>query len=265
MDDAAAPPIPFLASQIEMLDAATLEPFAQNSRAHSESQIEALIEAIRFYGFTIPLLVRPDRKGLIAGHGRLAAGLRLGMTQFPALVVPADWTEEMIRAYVVWDNRSAELASWDLPVLKLELGSLSAAGFDLSLTGFSLDSLPVLDLNVGAGLPGGGGQPHTPSPGSGSLADRFGVPPFSVLNAREGWWQNRKRAWIALGIKSELGRGEGATYGAGEEITEPGLNHYRNKAKAFDDGTVKGAGRGGLSDQLAGTLKGGRKAKAGAA
>lgn len=40
------------------------------------------------------------------------------------------------------------------------------------------------------------------------LARRFIVPPFSVLNAREGEWQERKRQWLALGIKSELGRGE---------------------------------------------------------
>lgn len=39
-----------------------------------------------------------------------------------------------------------------------------------------------------------------------SLADRFGVPPFSVLDARSGQWQDRKRAWITLGIRSELGR-----------------------------------------------------------
>ena len=43
--------------------------------------------------------------------------------------------------------------------------------------------------------------------GNGKLSDRFMLPPFSVLNAREGWWQDRKRAWLALGIKSELGRG----------------------------------------------------------
>ncbi len=40
-----------------------------------------------------------------------------------------------------------------------------------------------------------------------TLAERFGIPPFSVFNAREGWWQDRKRAWIDLGIRSELGRG----------------------------------------------------------
>ena len=35
------------------------------------------------------------------------------------------------------------------------------------------------------------------------------MPPFSVLDARQGYWQDRKRAWLALGIQSELGRGEG--------------------------------------------------------
>ena len=40
-----------------------------------------------------------------------------------------------------------------------------------------------------------------------TLSDRFGVPPFSVLDARQGYWQDRKRAWLAIGIKSELGRG----------------------------------------------------------
>lgn len=40
------------------------------------------------------------------------------------------------------------------------------------------------------------------------LAQTFAYPPFSVLNAREGWWQERKRQWLALGIKSEVGRGE---------------------------------------------------------
>lgn len=46
------------------------------------------------------------------------------------------------------------------------------------------------------------------------------IPPFSVLNAREGWWQDRKSAWIALGIQSELGRGENAL-GFSDTILSP--------------------------------------------
>ena len=40
------------------------------------------------------------------------------------------------------------------------------------------------------------------------LQDRFIIPPFSVLDTRQGYWQDRKRKWIALGIKGELGRGD---------------------------------------------------------
>ena len=53
---------------------------------------------------------------------------------------------------------------------------------------------------------------------AGPLAERFEFPPFSVLNAREGEWQERKRAWIALGIQSELGRGTAADYSTGERL-----------------------------------------------
>ncbi len=45
-------------------------------------------------------------------------------------------------------------------------------------------------------------------PRQNALARRFTVPPFSVLNAREGWWQNRKAWWLALGIKGEVGRSD---------------------------------------------------------
>lgn len=61
----------------------------------------------------------------------------------------------------------------------------------------------------------------------GALKKRFLIPPFSVLNAREGAWQERKRAWVALGIKSELGRGgetgSDSTYNDREWIKAKGL------------------------------------------
>jgi hypothetical protein len=82
---------------------------------------------------------------------------------------------------------------------------------------------------------------HASRPDHGSvLARTFEYPPFSVLSARDGWWQERKRQWLALGIKSELGRGggqpgmsessmTGLTWGDSPQITEKGLNYYRNR------------------------------------
>lgn len=52
------------------------------------------------------------------------------------------------------------------------------------------------------------GQPIGPTDKGGPLAQRFILPPFSVLSAREGVWQERKAAWLGLGIRSEEGRGE---------------------------------------------------------
>lgn len=49
------------------------------------------------------------------------------------------------------------------------------------------------------------GEPMSPPP-SGPVAERFTLPPFTVLDASQGWWQDRKRRWISVGIKSEVGR-----------------------------------------------------------
>jgi hypothetical protein len=56
-------------------------------------------------------------------------------------------------------------------------------------------------------------------PKRGLIADEFLVPPFSVLNAREGFWQERKQAWIGLGIKGEIGREDALTFtGAAKSV-----------------------------------------------
>lgn len=69
-----------------------------------------------------------------------------------------------------------------------------------------------------------------PTDNRAKLEQKFIVPPFSVLDTRQGYWQERKRLWLSLGIKSEIGRGEDLTY-QGEEITSDNLNYYRNKGK----------------------------------
>lgn len=68
----------------------------------------------------------------------------------------------------------------------------------------------------------------TEPPPRGKIMGRFRYPPFSVLNAREGDWQKRKRAWLALGIRSELGRFEELTW-QGDQINSHNLNFYRDK------------------------------------
>jgi hypothetical protein len=218
-------------NEVEMREVACLKPFPRNARTHSKEQVEQLAAAIREFGFTAPILISPDGE-IRAGHGRLEAARALGMTAVPTLVVGADWSAEKVRAYVIADNKLALNAGWDFEILAEELGELQALDFDIGLTGFSLDEIGALTF----------GDPETTGDADsdqaprrlGSLLERFGVAPFSVLNARDGWWQDRKRGWLALGIESEVGRGENllAMSDTANEFMSPKRARGRRKPNA---------------------------------
>ena len=184
---------------IKKVPVADLIPYARNARTHSDEQVAQLAASIREFGWTNPVLIDGER-GIIAGHGRVLAARKLGITEVPCIEI-AHMTDAQKRAYILADNKLALNAGWESELLALELGELRDDGFDIDLIGFSGDELADLlhlkELDEGSG-----------EGGDGSLAARFMIPPFSVLNAREGWWQDRKRMWLAMGIKSELGRGD---------------------------------------------------------
>lgn len=191
-----------------------LVPYARNSRTHSPEQVDQIAASMREWGWTIPVLV-DEKDMIIAGHGRILAAQKLGITNAP-LMVARGWTEAQKRAYVIADNKLALNAGWDMEKLAVEIGDLSGMGFDLNLTGFNGEELAALaDPLSGSSS---GVATDQKGPGNGSLSERFGLPPFSVLNAREGWWQDRKRAWLALGIKSENGRDDSLTFRDGEDF-----------------------------------------------
>ena len=196
-----------------------LIPYARNSRTHSAEQVAQIAASIREFGWTNPVLIDGEN-GIIAGHGRVLAAHKLGETQVPTIEL-SHMSDTQKRAYIIADNKLALNAGWDSEMLALEIEDLKEAGFDLGLTGFTLDE--IADLMPEDITQGEDGKES----GNGKLSDRFMLPPFSVLNAREGWWQDRKRAWLALGIKSELGRGGG-------DMTEPSASFKnQDKLKAF--------------------------------
>lgn len=121
-----------------------LIPDPRNARTHSKAQIAQLKSAIDAFGFTNPILV--DEAGvLIAGHGRLRAARELGLAEVPTITL-AGLTEAAKRALRIADNKIALNAGWDLDLLKMELGELSALDMDmdLTLTGFSTGELDVI-------------------------------------------------------------------------------------------------------------------------
>ena len=195
------------ADKVERRKVAELVPYARNSRTHSDEQVGQIAASIKEWGWTAPVLIDPEG-GLIAGHGRIMAAQKLGIADVPCMVAEG-WTDAQKKAYIIADNKLALNAGWDDAMLKIELGDLGDLDFDLSLTGFSDEELTAFEM-ADEPLPGEGDNEGSTA----SLADKFGIAPFSVLNAREGWWQSRKRAWLAIGIKSELGRGENGHHAA---------------------------------------------------
>ena len=129
---------------------ASLIPYAGNARTHSDAQVAQIAASIREFGFTNPILVDGEC-GVIAGHGRLLAARKLGMTEVPTLEL-AHLSPAQRRAYVLADNRLALSAGWDAEMLRLELGALQAEGFDLTLTGFDPGEIEAFLVDPTVGL-----------------------------------------------------------------------------------------------------------------
>lgn len=114
-----------------------LKPYAGNARKHSAKQIGQIAKSIKKFGFTNPILV-DEHNNVIAGHGRIAAAKQLDMSEVPTACING-LSEADRKAYVIADNRLAELADWDEGVLKLEYENILdlEPGFDLDSIGFS--------------------------------------------------------------------------------------------------------------------------------
>jgi len=125
---------------------ASLVPYARNSRTHSPQQVDKIAASIREFGFLNPIII-DGQSGIIAGHGRVMAAQKLGMKEVP-VIEAAHLTEAQKRAYVLADNRLALDAGWDDDLLKIELQDLDTEGFDLALTGFSLDEIAALTIDA---------------------------------------------------------------------------------------------------------------------
>jgi ParB-like chromosome segregation protein Spo0J len=125
---------------------AALQPRATNPRTHSKKQIRQIANSIERFGFNNPVLI--DRAGgIVAGHGRVEAAKLIGLENVPTIRLE-DLTEDEVRAYVIADNRLAELAGWDGEILAIELQGLAELDldFDLTITGFET---PEIDILIG--------------------------------------------------------------------------------------------------------------------
>lgn len=188
--------------------------------------VAAVMRSYARFGQRKAIVAKADGT-VIAGNHQLEAARQLGWEEIAVVFVDDD--DATARAYALADNRVGDLGSYDHQLLAELISSvpdLSGTGFDQAFTDAALGSLQDLPSLGFFGTDPLGGRslqdpafgsvdPVAPSP---SLAERFVVPPFSVLDARSGMWQERKRRWLGLGIRSEEGRGENLPHGIDADL-----------------------------------------------
>lgn len=168
----------------------------ENNPRHNEKAVEAVAESIKQFGFKVPIVIDKNNV-IIAGHTRAKAARLLGL-EFVPCIVADDLTPEQIKAFRLADNKTGELAEWDFEKLEKELEELTAFDVDMSLFGFDESIFESDFMDEAAEL----------EENRETLQERFIIPPFSVFDTKQGYWQDRKKIWKKI-IKSGEGRESG--------------------------------------------------------
>lgn len=204
-----------MGKQIIYKKIAEIKPYEKNPRKNDEA-VEYVANSIKEFGFKVPIVI--DKNGVIvAGHTRYKASKKLGIDTVPCIVAD-DLTDEQIKAYRLADNKVSEKAEWDYGLLEEELNGISE--IDMAL--FDFERKDPTDISEEY-------TEQTPI----TLREKFIVPPFSVLDARNGEWQKRKKSWLKI-IKSGNGRSD-VLLGKGLlELAQRGGNTQLTGTSIFD-------------------------------
>jgi len=201
-----------------------------NPRVISDENLAGLEVSVEDFGDLSGIVFNTRTGQLVTGHQRVTALRRAGATRWQAsgVLSPSGAMGGVIVHPKTGEQFPIRMVDWDEPTQRIAnlvannpavAGAFTAAALeqvaaleeDARFTALRLDALQELLAE----------QLEDPGPSSGgdgrdgaarSLTERFGVPPFSVLDARQGYWLDRKRAWIAQGIESGEGRSEGLTF-----------------------------------------------------
>jgi hypothetical protein len=136
--------------QIELWPLDRITPHDKNPRLNDDA-VDAVARSIREFGFRQPIVVDEDGV-VIIGHTRLKAAKQLGLGEVPVHVARG-LSPEKIKALRIADNKTAEIAEWNLELLPIELAELQGMDFDLGLLGFDqVELAKLLDPGVQEGL-----------------------------------------------------------------------------------------------------------------
>ncbi len=175
---------------IVKIDINNITPYKNNAKIHTLEQIEQIKKSIEEFGMNDPIAVWGEDNIIVEGHGRLEALKQLGYTEVDCIRLD-HLTDEERKAYTLAHNKLTMNTDFDFDILNSELEDI--ADIDMSDFGFNLD----FNINL---------IKKENEPNKGILQEKFLAPPFSILNASKGYWSERKKKWIQLGIKSGNGR-----------------------------------------------------------
>lgn len=122
--------------EIEQVNIVDIQPYKNNPRKN-EQAVGVVADSIKNYGFLVPVVL-DDKNIVVAGHTRIKAAMKLGMTSVPA-VYTEGLNDEQIKAFRIMDNKSNEYATWDYNLLKQEI--LDLKSIDVELTGFKQEEI----------------------------------------------------------------------------------------------------------------------------
>lgn len=213
----------------EIVELDTLKPNPKNPNKHPEAQVKMLAHIISNQGWRAPITISRRSGYIVRGHARRLSGYEAG-TKY----APIEWqdyeNDSAEMADLVADNKIAELAVLDEQAITEILAELEANtdGLDVELTGFTADQ--IKDMIEKAKVD----KEAEEKAARLTLQERFLISPFTIMDARGGFWAVRKKAWKGIGIRSELGRGNdgdntksGLTYAA--SCQPPGTYTAKNE------------------------------------
>ena len=165
---------------IQMICIDDLKPYENNPRIN-DGAVEYVAKSIQDFGFKVPIVIDKNNV-VVCGHTRLKASKKIGLEKVPCIIAD-DLTDDQIKAYRIADNKVTEYSDWDFDLLEIELEEID---YDMSEFGFDLEEEVEEEKK--------------------NLKDEFIVPPLSILDTRQGYWQDRKNEWKSLGLDSGIGR-----------------------------------------------------------
>lgn len=186
--------------KIEIVNIHDLIPYGNNAKEHPKEQIEQIKKSIIDFNNNDPIAI-DENNVIIEGHGRYEALKELGYEQVECIRLD-HLNDDQKKAYRLVHNKLTMNSDFNFDLLEEELKTIN--DIDMGFFDFDLSMFDEIEKEI-------------KEEANKKLTDEFLIPPISVFDTRQGYWQERKRAWKDIGISSEVGRDE-ALLGSGLKL-----------------------------------------------